>query len=170
MDVACFSETSKVMYQTIRCHQKAVICIFTAVRTSVSNHCVWKKASESDLSPSYLPTRDCVYILQRWMACSFNIPTRHGSTRWLLLQSCFNTDKLLLRGGGESNALSISFISVLRSTGPPDETVRIKKVYEVVTFSPLFKCLDILWVSHLPVEAVLRTLYTLTAKLIEGTL
>lgn len=112
----------------------------------------------------------CVYILQRWMACSFNIPTRHVSTSWLLLQSCFNTDKLLLRGRRESNALSISFISVLRSTGPPDGTVRNKKVYEVVTFSPLFKCLDILWVSHLPVEAVLRTLYTLTAKLIEGTL
>ena len=153
MNASCLTETSKVMYQTIRCHQKAVIYIFTAVRNSVSNHCVWKKANESDLSPSYLPTRDsvCTFSRDEWSVVSTFPRARHGSTSWLLLRSCFNTDKLLLRGGRESNALSISLISVLRSTGPPDETVRIKKVYEVVTFSPLFKCLDILWVSHLPV-------------------
>jgi len=65
MDAACLSETSKVIYQTIRCHQKVVIYIFTSVRASVSNHCIWKKASESDLSPSYLPTRDSVCTLSR---------------------------------------------------------------------------------------------------------
>lgn len=152
MEATCFSETSKVVYQTIRCQQKAVIFTFATVRTSLTNRCFERKPVKVTFHPLiYRLVTLCVYILQRWMACSFNIPTRHGSTSWLLLQSCSNRDKLLLRGGGDSNALSISFISALRSTGPPDETVRIKNVYEVVTFSPLFKCLDILWVSRLPV-------------------